>query len=124
MTDSRQILGKSAECRAEEWFLTQRPSRLLAKNYRCRTGEIELIFEDIRDSKKTLVFVEVRARSKKCEMGGAPSINWKKQRSLSKAIQYFLLNYKGPEMDLRVDLLYWDGSTWMHMPNIWLLDSF
>ena len=47
---------------AELWaarFLQRQGLRLLAQNYRCRVGEIDLIMQD----GVTLVFIEVRMRS-------------------------------------------------------------
>ena len=50
--------GAAAEQRAAN-FLSERRVKILARNWRCRLGEIDLICEDAG----TLVFVEVRSRS-------------------------------------------------------------
>ena len=62
--------GKRIEREAAEWFARTFPSsRLLLSNYRCKVGEIDLIFEWIEERPgdglaplRELVFVEVRAR--------------------------------------------------------------
>jgi putative endonuclease len=57
--------GAAAEALAAE-FLVARGLIILERNYRCRSGEIDLIVRD-RD---TLVFVEVRLRSSAAFGGG------------------------------------------------------
>jgi len=61
----KTLLGQSAEARAEA-FLKTHGLTLLARNWRCRFGEIDLIMQD----GPTWVFVEVRLRSRS-DFGGA-----------------------------------------------------
>ncbi|MBI5919522.1 MAG: YraN family protein [Nitrosomonadales bacterium] len=77
--------GDEAEQRAAD-FLTRRGLRLLARNFRCRYGEIDLILQD----GDTLVFVEVRLRSRSDFGGAAASIDSHKQRKLTLAAQHYL----------------------------------
>lgn len=58
----------------------------MARNYRCRMGEIDLILED----RGTLVFVEVRLRSNAGFGGAAASITARKQDRLIRAAQHYL----------------------------------
>ena len=55
---SNKLVGIMFETRALR-YLEQQGMILVARNYRCRGGEIDLI---MRDLSGTLVFVEVRAR--------------------------------------------------------------
>ena len=74
---------------AEQWaahFLQQHGLQLLAKNYRCRLGEIDLIMQD-GDS---LVFVEVRLRSNPAFGGAAASIDKHKQQRIIRTAQHYL----------------------------------
>ncbi len=67
-------------------FLERRGLKILARNYRCRFGEIDLIAQ----SGPTLVFIEVRAR-KSDEFGGAAeSITAAKRRRLIAAARHYL----------------------------------
>lgn len=59
---------------------------LIARNYRCRYGEVDLIMQD----KETLVFVEVRLRSRSNFGGAAASIDSHKQHKLARTAQYYL----------------------------------
>ncbi len=111
----RQELGASSERSAEAWFLSRMGGRLVARNFRFRLGEIDLIFE----VERVLVFVEVRARLNPVQ-SGLESVDWKKQRKLARAIRWYLASYRGRAREIRVDVLQWDGSSWTHFPNQWI----
>jgi len=67
-------------------YLMQRGLKVVAKNYHCRFGEIDLIMQD----GKTLVFVEVRLRTNSQFGSAACSITPQKQQKLILAAQHFL----------------------------------
>ena len=67
-------------------FLQQQGLELLARNYRCRFGEIDLIARD----GKTLVFVEVRMRTSAGFGGAAGSITAAKRSKLTRAARHYL----------------------------------
>ena len=69
-------------------FLHRAGLKLVARNYRCRFGEIDLI---VRDG-KTLVFVEVRMRSSDRYGGAAASITAAKRARLMRAARHYLAN--------------------------------
>jgi putative endonuclease len=81
----KSLLGQSAESQAET-FLKSRGLKLVVRNWRCRFGEIDLIMRD-QDS---LVFVEVRMRSRADFGGAAASITLAKQRRLLAAARFYL----------------------------------
>lgn len=85
MSKQRQELGKLGEEQAAA-YLQERGYRLLARNYRCRLGEIDIVAQD----KDVLVFVEVRCRTS--GRFGLPqeSVQWRKQTRLRRAAQYYL----------------------------------
>ena len=74
----KTLLGQSAEKRAEI-FLASHGLTLVARNWRCRFGEIDLIMRD--DS--ALVFIEVRLRSRSDFGGAAASVTPAKQKNCS-----------------------------------------
>ncbi len=78
-------LGQSAEARAEA-FLAARGLTLVARNWRCRFGEIDLIMQD----GATRVFVEVRLRSRSDYGSAAASVTAAKQRRLLAAARQHL----------------------------------
>ena len=85
----KQLLGKFAENRAEA-LLKSAGLGIVARNWRCRHGEIDLIARD----GATLVFVEVRSR-KRAEFGSAAdSITVAKQRRIILAARQYLTSLK------------------------------
>ena len=80
--------GAQAELAAERW-LRARGLHTLARNYRCRRGEIDLVMRD----GDCVVFVEVRLRSRNDFGGASASVDSAKQRRLIVAAQHFLLSH-------------------------------
>jgi len=70
-----------------ERHLTGLGWRLLARNYRLRGGELDLVYDD-QDG--TLVFVEVRQRSSQRFGGAAESIDRRKLARLQRTAAHFL----------------------------------
>ena len=77
--------GAQAEQVAAQ-FLQKNGLRLLQRNFRCRFGEIDLILRD----GETLIFAEVRQRSRGDFGGAAASIDAHKQRRLILTAQHYL----------------------------------
>jgi putative endonuclease len=67
--------------------LLQQGCQLVARNFRCRGGEIDLI---VRQG-KVLIFIEVRLRSSRGYASSLESITLQKQRRIIRCAQYFLL---------------------------------
>lgn len=82
---SRQQTGAAAESLALA-HLEQAGARLLARNYRCRQGEVDLIMRD----EDTIVFVEVRLRAAGALVSAAESIDPHKQRRIVTAARHYL----------------------------------
>ena len=106
--------GAAAEALAAE-FLAQRGVDIVARNYRCRGGEIDLIARD-RD---TLVFVEVRLRSNAAFGGAAASITAAKRRRLARAAGHYLAKL-GREPPCRFDAILLDALDTRRIE--WLID--
>ena len=93
--------------RAEEQaarFLAGRGLKILARNYRCRGGEIDLVCRD----GATLVFVEVRLRTSRHFGGAAASITPAKQRRIALAANHYLAGKPLPAC--RFDAVLLDGT--------------
>ncbi len=95
---STQAIGKRAEDLAAR-FLEQRGLRVLARNFRCRGGEIDLVCRD----GKSLVFVEVRLRRNAAYGGAAASITARKQQRIVLAARHYLAAHAGADADCRFD---------------------
>lgn len=77
--------GEEAERLAARYLLRHGLS-LVEKNYRCRYGEIDLIMRD----GASLVFVEVRLRSRGDYGGAAASIDGAKRGKLVRTAEHYL----------------------------------
>jgi len=88
-----QASGSEAEERAAR-FLAAQGLAIVARNYRTRMGEIDLIARD----GPILVFVEVRLRASEACGGAAASIGPRKQQRIAAAAQQYLarLAYEPP----------------------------
>lgn len=86
-----KTLGDDYEQQAACW-LEQRGALVVARNFRGKTGEIDLIVRD----RTHLVFCEVRARSSRHYNSAAGSVDKHKQRRLLRTAQLFLQRH--PEL--------------------------
>lgn len=67
-------------------FLVSHGLKMVAQNYHCRYGEIDLIMTEA----KTLVFIEVRLRTNTQFANAATSITPQKQKKLILTAQHYL----------------------------------
>lgn len=109
------LWGRSCEDEARAWFHMRHPEALfIAQNLHSYRGELDLIFEIPRE--RLLIFIEVKAR-----VGGEgtiESLGFTKQLRLKRAIEHFLLNYRGSAREIRIDVLGLEGGEWRHWQNI------
>ena len=78
-------IGDDFEQQAADW-LERKGWRLLARNFRTPMGELDIVALDGR----SLVFVEVKARSGSRFAGAAAAVDRSKQRKLLRAARAFL----------------------------------
>ena len=89
--------------------------RLLARNWRCRHGEIDLIAEE----DGTVVFAEVRSRASDAFGGAAESITAAKRSRLLAAARLYLSGR--PEAHCRFDVFLVEGEP---RQVRWIRDAF
>ncbi len=95
-----------AGARAEELcaeLLRKAGLRVLARNWRCRHGEIDLVAEE----GTTLVFAEVRYRRDERYGGAAESVTTTKLARLVAAARFYLM--RCPDTECRFDVLLLDS---------------
>jgi putative endonuclease len=120
VSEARQALGKSGEAAARA-YLERRGLRILAANFSCAAGEIDLVGRD-RD---TVVFIEVKTR--RSDAFGPPqlAVHQRKQQQIVRAAQWFLAERQFPEVACRFDVLAVTFSKRADPPRIdWLQDAF
>ncbi len=96
-------------------YLQQRGLRLIACNYRCRFGEIDLVMREA----ETLVFVEVRFRKSSRYGTPAETVDTHKQRRLAATASYYLREHP-TNAPCRFDVLAVSGNN----DIVWIRDAF
>jgi len=110
MSTLRARLGESGEREAES-FLRRNGMTMVERNYRCRSGEIDLIMRSSEEPVEVLVFVEVRLRGAGAQVSALESVDRNKQRKLITAARHFLMdNPKWAEYPCRFDVVALDTS--------------
>ncbi len=100
MTHARLSLGKQGEglaCRE----LRRRGYAIVARRYRTRFGELDVIARD----GDTLVFVEVKTRRSAGFGGPVAAVGFSKQRRIINMARSYLLGVRGPEPPCRFDVV-------------------
>lgn len=107
MPDERQVLGAEGE-RAAEKFLRRARYTILARNYRCRGGEVDLIALD----RSTVVFIEVKTRTQPGFGSPLEAVDQRKQRQIQRAAQYYLSENRLHDRNARFDVVgvWWDNG--------------
>ena len=114
--DTTTARGREAEDRAAR-HLERQGLRVVARNFRVRGGEIDLICRD----GKGLVFVEVRQRSRSDFGGAAASITTSKQRRIILAAQHYLAGKA--DCDCRFDCVLIEGGELEWIKNAFAADD-
>lgn len=96
----RDRLGKEGEDLARR-YLEKQGYKIKERNYRCQSGEIDMIAYD----KKILVFVEVRTKTNTLHGTPAESINHIKRRKIRKAASCYLLDKEISGVECRFDVV-------------------
>jgi putative endonuclease len=99
-TDSRQLLGKTGEGEACA-ELERRGYAILARRFRTRLGELDIVARDGR----TLVFVEVKARRSERFGRAAEAVTPLKQRRLRRMALDFVLRTRLDRVPCRFDVV-------------------
>ena len=90
-------LGEERACLA----LKKAGLRILERNYACPFGEIDIIARD----RRTLVFVEVKARASEDHGEPSEAVTRKKQRRILRTAQVYMANHGCFEKPVRFDVV-------------------
>lgn len=112
--------GRLWESRAAE-YLEAHGLRVLARGYRCRMGELDLVCQDERH----LVVVEVRARSRGALCSAVESIGPSKQRRIVQATRHLLLRHREwHAAPIRFDVVAFDDIDAPEPTIRWIRNAF
>jgi len=116
----RQKAGREAEEQALE-HLRQHGMTLLARNWLCKRGELDLVMLD----GDTVVFVEVRYRLHSGWGGALASVDARKREKLVFAAQYFLLKEsRWSQSPCRFDVVALEGTASQATRLNWIRNAF
>ena len=101
LSADRKKLGRWGEKRCES-FLKKKGFRKLARNFSCKSGEIDLIMVD---SEGAVVFVEVKTRADEAFGPAESVITAAKKTKLSRAARYFLATHNIEDRPFRFDVV-------------------
>jgi len=111
------IIGSEAE-RFARTFLEHQGLTFVLQNYRCRTGEIDLIMQDGDE----LVFVEVKYRSKSQHGSAIEFFHKSKKRKFESAVMHYMQEngYNPSIIPHRIDLVAIEGNGKQQQDINWL----
>ncbi|OFE11150.1 YraN family protein [Pseudohongiella acticola] len=116
----RRETGLAQEACAAD-YLSQQGLVLLESNFNCRVGEIDLIMKD----GDTLVFVEVRYRTRADFLDPVTSVDSRKQKKLLRSAALYL-KYRGltDKVACRIDVLGISHGNALDAPEFrWIKDA-
>ncbi|MHC5061488.1 MAG: YraN family protein [Planctomycetota bacterium] len=97
----RKLLGRWGEKQSEK-FLKRKGFKIIARNFACKMGEIDLIGSE---NNGAVVFVEVRTRADESYTEVQETVTPKKQGRLIRTAKYFLKIYEVKDRPLRFDVV-------------------
>ena len=109
MTSPTADKGNRAEQVAAA-YLEQQGYRILLCNYRCRTGEIDIVAEEAG----VLCFVEVRSTQSRAFGDPLETIRQKKQRRIIRAARQYVATHRVAGQEIRFDVV---GLVWQGLPE-------
>ena len=107
-----RALGAQAEARAAQ-LLQRKGYRIVARNWCCRGGELDLVCDD----RGTLVFVEVRARASADHGTPFETVGDVKRRRLVHAARMYLATRVEGEVACRFDVVAIMGDAVEHLED-------
>lgn len=120
MSRDRAAVGRRWESTVAE-YLQERGLTIVARGYRCRLGEIDLVCHD----GTTLVIVEVRARAAAALVRAKETVDHGKRRRLVQATRHFLARHpRFFDQPIRFDVVAVDGIDGDSPDIDWIRNAF
>jgi putative endonuclease len=102
--DERSWRGRNGEDATVRTY-EHRGYRVVARNWRCPLGELDLVVQ----RGGVLVFCEVKSRTGAAFGGGYEAVTWSKRRKLRQLAEVFLQSYRPLDARVRFDV----ASVWL-----------
>lgn len=105
--------GNIAEEQAAK-YLQNKGYKILARNFSCKMGEIDIIAED---KQNTIIFIEVKQRKTNLFGGGLAAVNKAKQRRITLTAAEYIKKTQPKYFALRFDIITITGNDLEHYEN-------
>ncbi len=112
MKEFNKTKGMLGEIKATD-FLKKKKYKILQENYTNKIGEIDIIAQ----KDKTLVFVEVKARSTAKFGRPCEAVNARKQKQIRNVALVYLIQHKIKDTPVRFDVIEVLGDDINHIEN-------
>lgn len=83
-------------------LLRRKGHTLIARNFRCKSGEIDIITADARG---VIVFTEVKTRRNENFIAAHKVVTWPKQKRIIRTAKYFAKKFKIKGRPMRFDVI-------------------
>ena len=114
---NKRALGAKYEALAASWLEGQ-GHRILVRNFRSRTGEIDLVALDERGDRPVLVFVEVKYRNTRTSGYAEEAVDAKKQMSIRRTADFYRVRYQvADSVPCRFDVIAFQNGRLRHIEN-------
>jgi putative endonuclease len=99
--------GRSGEELAAD-YLRRKGMAILARNYRCRAGEIDIVARD----GEAVVFVEVKERAGASHGSAVEAVTWRKRQRILRAAHAYAAVHRLADAPVRFDVVAidWEPS--------------
>jgi len=119
MSRRRARLGRAGERRAAR-YLKRQGLRLIARNWRCPLGELDLLMRD----GDVLVVVEVRSARGRFAGGPPYTVGPEKQRRLIRLARVWMQGARWRPNAVRFDVMAMRPKGWLRWEIQWFKDAF
>ena len=97
---NRRALGARGESLAGDWYV-ERGYTILDRNWRTRSGELDLVLEQDR----VIIFCEVKTRTSDAFGAGVEAVTREKQQRIRRLASQWLEQHDRPNRGLRFDVV-------------------
>jgi putative endonuclease len=120
VTQARRALGQKGEAAARA-YLERHGVRILAANYTCPAGEIDLVGQE-RDG---ILFIEVKTRTSAAFGPAQGAVHHRKQQQIVRTAEWFLAERRLRDVACRFDVVAVTVLDDGELPRIdWVRDAF
>lgn len=104
LLSNRGKLGRWGENHCEK-FLKKLGYIFVARNFKCKSGEIDLVFVNPASSPPEIIFVEVKTRRRQGRYKATDAVLKKQRKRIGYAAKHFIKKYQVKDKQPRFDII-------------------